>query len=461
MRQNPERLFLVSAFFACFLAVFFFAKPSDNTSVPLFRYRLTNGLELVVIPVHKSPIVTQMLWYKVGAADEVSGKTGLAHFFEHLMFKGTAKIPEGQFTRIITENGGNNNAFTTADATVYHQTIAKEHLPTIMALEADRMQGLSITEKAFETEKNVILEERLMRVDNAPRARLSEKMRHQLFDKSPYAQPVIGWEKDIRALTYQDAMDFHQRYYAPNHATLVLAGDITPKLALALAKKYYGSIPPHFAATLAPIFPPIATLPPEKESIALADARVEATEWMRHYVVPSYVSEPSGVLPAALELLAYVLAGSDTGILYQQLVIDTQKASYVGTWYDGLSRDTSIFQLYALPAAGGSVQDVLNAWEEVLQKIAKNGVDEATLHRAKNSFLAEQTYAKDSIHALASFYGEAFVLGATPANITRWETALKNTSNKELKKAATLLLSEAPHISGTLLPATKEPPHAP
>src|SRR5277367_538925 len=205
-------------------------------------FKLANGLEVVVVPDHRAPVVTHMIWYKVGAADETAGKSGLAHFLEHLMFKGTEKHPGSAFSQDVAEIGGQENAFTTSDYTGFFQRVPREHLKEMMALEADRMTGLMLTDAVVRPELNVVLEEQNMRVANNPAARLGEQVDAALYLNHPYGRPVIGWRHEIEQLTRDDALAFYRRFYTPNNAVVIVAGDVTADEVKTDAEATYGKV---------------------------------------------------------------------------------------------------------------------------------------------------------------------------------------------------------------------------
>src|SRR5690348_1475743 len=253
------------------------------TSPPPATFTLPNGLQVVVIQDHRTPVVTQMIWYKVGSADETPGKSGLAHFLEHLMFKGTAKHPVGEFSQTVLKVGGNENAFTSTDYTGYFQRIPREQLPLMMEFEADRMTGLVLKDENVLPERDVVLEEYNMRVANNPEARLIEQIMAALYLNHPYGRPVIGWHHEIEKLNREDALAFYRRFYAPNNATLVIAGDVDAKEVRSLAEQTFGKVPPQ------PSIPPRRIRPQEPEPIAartvtFADPRVEQPKLLRYYL---------------------------------------------------------------------------------------------------------------------------------------------------------------------------------
>src|SRR5580692_591220 len=248
-------------------------------------FTLANGLEVVVIPDHRAPVVTHMIWYKVGAADETPGKSGLAHFLEHLMFKGTEKNPGDSFSADVAEIGGQENAFTGSDYTGFYQRVPREHLKEMMALEADRMTGLVLTDDVVRPELNVVLEEQNMRVANNPAARLGEQIDAALYLNHPYGRPVIGWRQEIEKLTRDDALAFYRRFYTPNNAVVVIAGDVTADEVKADAEETYGQIADRSAIN--PRQRPMEPVQDAPRTVTLADSRVEEPSLTRDYLVPS------------------------------------------------------------------------------------------------------------------------------------------------------------------------------
>ena len=280
---------------------------------------MPNGLELVVIPDHRAPVVTHMIWYKVGAADETPGKSGLAHFLEHLMFKGTAKNPAGRFSHVVATIGGQENAFTSNDYTAFYQRVPREKLKTVMDFEADRMTGLQLTDEVVLPEREVILEEENQRIGNNPRARLGEQIDAALYLNHPYGKPTIGWRHEMEQLTRDDAVGFYRRFYAPNNAVVVIAGDVEPNEALKFAEDTYGKVARH--ANILPRQRPQEPPPAAVRSLTLADPRVEQPMLQRAYLVPSFATAKPGQ-SEALEVLAHILGSGSNSRLYRVLVVD-------------------------------------------------------------------------------------------------------------------------------------------
>ena len=414
-------------------------------------YKLSNGLELVVIPDHRAPVVTHMIWYKVGAADEAPGKSGLAHFLEHLMFKGTTKHPAGEFSRVVATMGGQENAFTSNDYTGYYQRVPTEHLETVMGFEADRMTGLVLTDDVVLPERDVILEERNQRIENNPRSRLGVEMDAALYLNSPYHKPVIGWRHEMEGLTREDAIAFYRRYYGPNNAVVVIAGDVTPERALELAEATYGKIAPR--NDLPPRAWPKEPPPAVARSLTLADARVEMPMVQRSYLVPSFANAPAGV-SEALEVLAHILGTGSNSRLYQALVVQKKIAVAAGAWYDSSTLDLSKFGFYGAPAPGTSLTDLESAAEEVIAKVAADGVTATELERSKTRLVADAVYTSDSQAGMARWYGTALVTGATVQDVGRWPDRIKAVTAEQVRDAARQWLDKRRSVTGYLIKDT-------
>jgi zinc protease len=325
------------------------ATPSLAAGPEVASSTLANGLELVVIPDHRAPVVTHMIWYKVGAADETPGKSGLAHFLEHLMFKGTAKNPTGKFSQVVARIGGQENAFTSQDYTGYYQRVPSDQLKTVMEFEADRMTGLQLTDDVVLPERNVILEEQNQRIGNNPRARLGEQIDAALYLNNPYGKPVIGWRHEMEELSRDDAIGFYRRFYAPNNAVVVIAGDVDPAKARALAEETYGKIPRH--GNIAPRVRAQEPPPVAARTLTLADPRAEIPTLQREYLVPSFVTGKRGE-STALEVLAHILGSGSNSRLYLGLVVDKQVAVAANAWYDASTLDLSKFTIGGSPRPG-------------------------------------------------------------------------------------------------------------
>jgi len=418
------------------------------------QFKLDNGLDVIVIEDHRAPVVTHMVWYKVGAADEPKGVSGIAHFLEHLMFKSTDKIPMGEFSKIVAKLGGQDNAFTSHDVTSYFQRIAKERLETVMEMEADRMVNLRLTEKEVLTERDVILEERRSRIENNPAAIMDEQMNAALYFSHPYGIPVIGWEHEMAKLSPEDAMSFYKHFYAPNNAILVVAGDVTPDEVKRLAAATYGKLPANPAVATArarPQDPP----PRSARRIEYKDARAGNASFHRDYVVPSYTTAAPGEAEA-LDLLMKIAADGATSRLYKSLVVEQKLASSAGGSYSGSGLDSGSMSLYAIANPGVALDKIEAAADEVLAGLRANGITQAELDRAKSSYIAEYIYDNDNQASLARRYGWGLAIGRTLAQIEGWPDAISKVTLDDIKKAAHTYFDPRRSVTGYLLPEDAE-----
>ncbi|MEW9306582.1 M16 family metallopeptidase [Labrys neptuniae] len=409
-------------------------------------FTLPNGLHVVVIPDRRAPVVTHMVWYKVGGADEPKGKSGIAHFLEHLMFKGTEKNPGG-FSKQVAELGGQENAFTSYDYTAYFQRVAKEHLGTMMAFEADRMTGLALTDEVVNPERNVVLEERKMRVDNDPNSQLAEEIASTLFTHHPYGTPIIGWENEIEGLSRQDAIDFHSRFYTPNNASLIVAGDVTAEEVRELAETHYGPV-----ARRADPPPRLRPQEPRQRAdrrVRLADKRVEQPIYQRHWRAPSYIQAHNGE-GEALDLLSQILGGGQTSRLYRALVVDKKLASAAGAFYGGSAVDETRFGVWAIPMPGVSFEALEAAVDEEIRRIVAEGVSEAELERAKTRLVADAIYAQDNQSTLARYYGATLSVGGKVEDLQLWPQRIAAVPSGRLPEMGRAVLLEGKSVVGLL-----------
>ncbi len=450
IRSRSPRPLLNLVVTALMLAASLAASPRPTVAAPKVEtYKLTNGMDVVVIPDHRAPVVTHMIWYRVGAADEPKGVSGIAHFLEHLMFKSTDKIPMGEFSKIVAKLGGQDNAFTGQDVTSYFQRIAKEKLRTVMEMEADRMVNLRLTEKEVLTERDVIIEERRSRIENNPNAILDEQMDAALYTNHPYGIPVIGWQEEMAKLSQKDALDFYKRYYAPNNAILVVAGDVTGAEVEALAAEIYGKVPANPATLRDPR--PQEPAPRAARRVMLSDPRAGKASLHRDYVVPSYTTAAPGEAEA-IDLMMKVAADGATSRLYRALVVEQGVASSAGGGYDGAALDGGKLSFYAVAADDVPLDKIESAMDAVLSDIAKNGVTEKELERAKNSYTAEYIYENDNQSNLARRYGWGLATGRTIEQIETWPEAIGKVTADEVKKAAQTYLDIRRSVTGILTP---------
>jgi len=419
-------------------------------------FMLANGMQVVLIANHRAPVVSHMVYYRIGAADERPGKSGIAHFLEHLMFKGTPKYPGSTLTDTVARNGGNQNAFTGPDLTGYYQNIAVDRLPLMMDIEADRMRNLVLDEKEVATEREVIIEERRMRVDNVPGALLGERMHAALWMTNHYAIPIIGWEAEIKELTREDAFQVYKEYYAPHNAILVVAGDITMAQLKPLAEKYYGAIPksgeykPRARSTF-------LQTPRADTQIVMSHERVRQPQWSRQIIAPSYsVGNRADV--HALEVFSEIIGGGSTTKLYRSLVIDQKVAAGFGAGYSADAVSYGTFYLSLTPSPGVTWQEAEAAYTKAMDALLKDGLTDADVAQAKQRMLARLAYAKDSPMSAANAVGGALTVGQTLAEIESWPEQIGKVTADQVRSAARKLFTEFSSVTGVLLPPSSLPP---
>ena len=422
--------------------------PAAETKPNIGHFMLANGLEVVVVPDHRAPVVTHMVWYKVGAADETPGKSGLAHFLEHLMFKGTAKNAMGKFSQAVAAVGGQENAFTSQDYTGYYQRVARENLKEMMEFEADRMTGLVLTDAAVTPELKVVLEEYNQRVGNAPRARLSEQVDAALYLNHPYGRPIIGWRSEIEALNREDALAFYKRFYTPNNAVLVIAGDVTTDQVRALAEETYGKVPK--VIEIAPRRRPQEPQPAAVRHVTLADPRVAQPAMHRAYLVPSSSSAKPGE-SEALEVLAFILGHGNTSRLYQALVEGSGVSVGAGGFYSGSALDATQFGVYGSPKPGVTLPQLEDAIDGVIDNLLANGVTADEVERASSRLVAEAIYAQDNQATMARWYGAALTSGGSVERVQSWPDRIRAVTPETVMNVAKTHLDKRRSVTGYLI----------
>jgi zinc protease len=417
---------------------------------PCETFVLANGLQVVVLPSRRAPIVMQLLVYKVGSADETFGRTGIAHFLEHMMFKGTDTVAPGEFSRIVSRNGGRGNAFTSMDMTGYHQTIAADRLELVMRMEADRMASLRILEKELTPERQVVLEERRMRVDNVPAELLEEAVREPLFGQhKPYAMPTVGYADDVKRLGVADLTAFYRRFYAPGNAVLIVAGDAAPEAVQELAERHYGPIP---ARHVAPRRRPAeggAGLP---QRVTRADARVAEPRWSRDFLAPSYRQGETGYAHA-LVVLAELFGGSETSRLSRALVADGKLALSASAGYSANSLGLSGFEIAVHPAHDRSVTEIETAVAGQMKRVLDGDVTAEEVERAQNQLLARAIYSQDSLASGPRLYGSLLATGGSIAEIDHWPQAIAAVRPDDVVAAARHVWRDDRSVTSLLTPA--------
>ncbi|UYN94397.1 MAG: insulinase family protein [Enhydrobacter sp.] len=417
---------------------------------PAESFVLGNGLQVVVLSSSRAPIVNQLVVYKVGSADETLGRTGIAHFLEHMMFKGTAAVGPNEFSRLVSRHGGRSNAYTSFDSTGYHQTIAADRLELIMRMEADRMTNLRILEKEVTPERQVVLEERRTRVDNVPGALLGEAVREQLFGHGrPYGMPVIGYVDDIRRLGVNELMAFYRRHYSPNNAVLIVAGDATVESVRKLAEQFYGPIG---ARRVEPRRRPSTGGTGLPHRVVRADARVAEPRWMRDYLAPSLRVGESRYTHA-LQVLAYLFGGSETSRLSRALVARDRIALSAWASYSPFSLGITTFGLSIHPAPQAKVAQIEEAVRDQLSRLLDEGVAPDEVERAQNQLLAGAIYSQDSLSSGPRLYGTMLSTGGTIADIDEWPQRIAAVGPADVLAAARSVWRDDGSITSLLTPA--------
>ncbi|TGQ41281.1 pitrilysin family protein [Mesorhizobium sp. M00.F.Ca.ET.216.01.1.1] len=415
-------------------------------------FLLDNGMEVVVIPDHRAPIVTHMVWYKIGNADEPPGKSGIAHFFEHLMFKATTNHAAGEFDRAVSAIGGSNNAFTSYDYTAFHETVVPSALGEMMGFEADRMRNLILNDDVIKTERDVILEERRSRIDSDPQAVLDEEVDATLWQNQPYRIPVIGWMQEMEKLNRTDAKAFYDKYYTPNNAVLVVAGDVEPETVKALAEKTYGKVArgPDLPPRIRPVEPEQNT----RRTVTLTDARVSVPGFSTQWVVPSYHTAKPGEAEA-LDLLAEILGGGNRSRLYQELVVKQGIAAEAGAVFQGTMLDATNFTVYAAPRGEARLADVEAAVDAEVARIAKDGVTSDELEKAKDRYVRSVIFARDKQDDMANMYGSTLATGGSVQDVLEWPDRIRKVTVDEVRDVAARYLDLDHSTTGYLLPQTQ------
>ncbi|MEL6550549.1 MAG: pitrilysin family protein [Pseudomonadota bacterium] len=413
------------------------------------NFVLDNGMEVVVIEDTRAPVVVHMVWYKVGSADEPETKSGIAHFTEHLMFKATDTLEDGEFQRIVTENGGTDNAFTSYDYTGYFQRVASDRLGLMMEMEADRMVNLALDEDDIATERGVIIEERNQRTDSSPGALMQEQVRAAQFLNHQYAVPIIGWRHEMETLGLEDANAFYEAHYAPNNAILVVAGDVTPEEVRVLAEEHYGVIPANPAITerARPAEPPQRA----ERRLVYRDARVAQPYFTRTYLAPERNAGDQREA-AALRLLASVLGGSGaTSVFGETLEFEQEIAVYTSAYYQGTSLDETTFGLIGVPSPGTSLEELEAAMDAEIARFLEEGVDPEQLERIKAQWRASEVYALDDVGGIARRYGAALTSGLTVQDVQEWPEIIQSITGDEIVAAAARVFDRTNAVTGYLM----------
>ncbi|WP_375687459.1 M16 family metallopeptidase [Pseudooceanicola sp. LIPI14-2-Ac024] len=410
-------------------------------------FTLSNGMEVVVIEDHRAPVVVHMVWYRAGAADETPGVSGVAHFLEHLLFKGTDKLAPGEFSETVAENGGTDNAFTGQDYTAYFQRVAADRLDLMMEMESDRMVNLKLDAEAIRTERDVIIEERNQRTENNAGALYREQAMAAQYLNHPYGIPVIGWKHEMENLSQADARAFYDRFYTPNNAVLVVAGDVTPDEVKALAEKHYGVLEPNaeLPKRARPQEPPQTAA----RRLTFKDPRVAQPYVSRSYLAPERDAGAQKEA-AALTMLAEILGSGQTSVLSEKLQFGNKKALYASAYYSGLSLDDTTFGIYIVPAEGVTLEEGEAALDQAIAEFLQEGVDPEQLARIKLQLKASEIYMRDDVGALARQYGAALTQGLTIQDVQDWPEALAAVTEDDIMAAARAVFDKDKSVTGWL-----------
>ena len=369
-------------------------------------FELKNGLKVIVIENKRAPVVAQMIWYNFGSGVEENGKSGLAHFMEHLMFKGTKKFPDSSYSNFISRIGGSENAFTSYDYTAYYQVFPKYELEKIMQMESDRMVNLTLSKENVEIEKKVILEERFQRVESDPSAKLDESMRTVLFPNHYYGRPIIGWKHEIENLSFDDVIEFYKKYYVPNNATLVLSGDVDFERVKKLTKKYFGKRRKGNALIYENVVDPnIET----SVTVEMKHSTVKQNIWKKFYRVNSYKNSIKDSL--ALEIGLRILASGSSSVLYENLVNKKKKFSAIGGYYQGLTRGEGSVYFYAIPNEDLLLDNIEIIINKEIDQILNEGISKKRFEIEKKKFVYDSIYERDGVLNPAQAVGEAITIG--------------------------------------------------
>ena len=411
-------------------------------------FALDNGMQVVVVEDSRAPVVQHMVWYRAGSADEPKGSSGVAHFLEHLLFKATDTLAEGEFSSTVARNGGRDNAFTSYDYTAYFQRVASDRLDLMMKMEADRMKNIRLTEDNITTERNVIIEERNQRTENSPGALFGEQVSAAQYLNHRYGVPIIGWMHEMQTLDMQDALGFYNIYYSPNNAVLVVTGDVTPEEVRTLAEKHYGVIPanPDLPERLRTEEPPQNA----ERRLIYRDARVAQPYVRRSYLAPE--RDPGAQeTAAALTFLSEILGGGTTSFLAEELQFNDQIATYAASFYRGVSLDDTTFNLIVVPRPDVTLQEAEDAMDAALTKFLETGVDPEQLERIKFQIRANQIYARDDVDSIGNRYGQALTSGLTVEDVQAWPDILQAVTEEDIMAAARDVLDRRASVTGWIM----------
>lgn len=428
--------------------------PISSWAANVQEFKLDNGLKLIVQEDHRSPVVVSQVWYKAGSIDEVNGKTGVAHVLEHMMFKGTKKVKAGQFSRLIAAAGGKENAFTSSDYTCYFQQLEKSNLALSFELEADRMANLQLTKEEFDKEIKVVMEERRWRTDDKPQSLVNEAFQGAVYRAHPYSRPVIGFMNDLENMSFEDAREWYDLWYAPNNATVVVVGDVQAQEVYKLAKQHFGKL----TAKKLPVRKPQVEPGQLGERRVVVKAPAKQAYVLMGYHVPSLQEADKDWQPYALEVLAGVLSGNPAARLNQSLVRDSQLAVDVSAGYDIMSRGRqSLFELDGTPSEGKTVRELEAALLQQIEKIKQSGVSAEELDRVKAAVIATDVYQRDSMFYQAMQIGTVESIGFSWKILDQYPAKLRAVTAEQVQAVAKQYLNADNLTIATLDPQPMDP----
>ena len=432
-------------FLISFVFMFNSLDARDELSLNPQRFKLNNGLDVIVIENKRAPVIAQMIWYNFGSGVEDNGKSGLAHFMEHLMFKGTKKFPESYYSNFISRIGGSENAFTSYDYTAYYQVFPKSELKKIMEMEADRMINLTLTKENVKIEKKVILEERFQRIESDPSSQLDESMKSILFPNHYYGRPIIGWRHEIEKLDYSDVIEFYKKYYVPNNATLILSGDIDLATAKVYAKRYFGRNKKGTKIIEERVLDPEFKT---KVNVKLENPNVKQTIWKKFYRVKSYRDSIKDGL--ALDIGLKILSSGSSSLLYEELVNKKKIFSAIGGYYQGLAKGSGLIYFYVIPNDEIEIEKINDIVQSEIQSIIKKGLNKKRFEIEKKKYLFDSIYELDGILNPAQIIGEAIKSGLKVEDVLNWNRVLKEISVADVQRALEEFQNNKNYVIGEL-----------
>ena len=426
------------------ISLFFSHSFSEETNSP-HSFVLKNGMKVIVIENKRAPVIAQMVWYNFGSGIEETGKSGLAHFMEHLMFKGTRKFPDNYYSNYISKIGGSENAFTSYDYTAYYQIFPKSELKKMMKMEADRMTNLTLTKENVEIEKQVILEERFQRIESDPSSKLDESMRSILFPNHYYGRPIIGWRHEIEELRYEDVLSFYKENYKPNNAILVLSGDVDLEKAKKLSKKYYGKIRKGKSE------PKLKVIDPDLNTnifVKMKHSTVKQPIWKKFYRTISYKSDVNNSI--ALDMGFKMVASGTSSLLYQNLVEEKKIFSVVGGYFQGLTKGEGNVYLYAISKEKKPSYEIDKIIMNEFMEIINEKLTPKRFEIEKKKYFFDTIYKKDGVLNPAQIYGEALTVGLSLDDIKKWQERVNSVSLDDVKRALEKLYENKNYVIGEL-----------